>query len=283
MTPAQLKEHNTMLLLLKEKEKEKEDQEKEDIEERECSIDDMLSKKELLETIPELEHEIEELESWLENIGKEIETINNSLEWVGKEIASTKNDILVIKNNISISEKKLSDKIEQEIEGVYKTTSAIKNELNSLKDNDRKPKVERIIEKIELPEDLARLSDIPSLEEYTKKDDVYSKKETYNKQEVYNKREIDSKLQNTWWGKRYTEIKDDITDWYFTRSSDKIQEQINANAPWPSYTPFITLTNTEREALTPSVWRTVYCTDEIEWLYIYTSDWRQRIQTTIVM
>lgn len=282
MTPAQLKEHNTMLLLLKQKEREREEKEKENMEERENNIDDMLSKKELLETIPELEHEIEELELWLENIGKEIETINNSLEWVGKEIASTKNDIVVIKNNISISEKNLSDKIEQEIEGVYKTTSEIKNELNSLKDNDRKPKVERIIEKVELPKDLARLSDIPSLEEYAKKEEVYTKKETYNKQEVYNKREIDSKLQDTWWWKRYTEIKDDITDWYFTRSSDKIQEQINASS-WPSYTPFVTITNAEREALTPTIGYTVYCTDEVEWLYIYTSDWRQRFNMAIVM
>lgn len=276
MTPAQLKEHNTMLLLLKQKEREREEKEKENMEERKSNIDDMLSKKELLETVPELEHEIEELELWLENIGKEIETINNSLEWVGKEIATTKNDIVVIKNNISISEKKLSDKIEQEIEGMYKTTSEIKNELNSLKDNDRKPKVERIIEKVELPKDLARLSDIPSLQEYVKKEEVYTK------EEVYNKREIDSKLQSTQWGKRYTEIKDDITDWYFTRSSEKIQEQIDANAPWPTYTPFITLTNAERIALTPSIWRTVYCTDEIEGVYIYTSDWRQRRQMIIV-
>ena len=231
MTPTQLKEHNTMLLLLKEKEKEKEYKEKENMEERENNIDKILSKKELLETIPELEHEIEELEWCVDDIEKEIETINTWMDWIGKEIANNKNDILVIKNNISISEKKLSDKIE----GVYKTTSEIKNELNSLKDNDSKPKVERIIEKVELPKDLARLSDIPSLKEYAKKDEVYTKEETYHKQEVYNKREIDSKIQNTQWGKRYSEIKDDITDWYFTWSSEKIQEQIDANSPTLTY------------------------------------------------
>ena len=280
MTPEQLKEHNTMLLLQKQKKVEMELKQEEQEKERQNKIDEMLLQS---GTIPELEKEIEdikedieELEEGIDNLWKEIEIINNSIEQVWQQIATTKNSIVEIKNNIDISEKKLSDKIEQEIEEVYKTTSEIKNKLISLKDNDRKPKVERIIEKVELLKDLARLSDIPNLQEYVKRDEVY------NKEEVYNKREIDSKLQSTQWGKRYTEIKDDITDWYFTRSSEKIQEQIDASS-WPSYTPFISITNAERDALTPTIGYIVYCTDEVEWLYIYTSDWRQRFNMAIVM
>lgn len=84
------------------------------------------------------------------------------------------------------------------------------------------------------------------LKKYIKKDDVY------NKQEI-DKKFDDNQLFVRWW-------------WHVS-----------------SYTPFITITNAERLLLTPSIWYTVYCTDEIEWLYIYTSDWRQRFSMAVVM
>jgi hypothetical protein len=104
------------------------------------------------------------------------------------------------------------------------------------------------------------IEDKPSIEEVKEwLNNFYTKKETYSK------REIDRKLEdipNRWsttiftWGR-----------WWES---------------WASYTPFVTITNAERDALTPTIGYTVYCTDEVEWLYIYTSDWRQRFNMAIV-
>jgi len=89
----------------------------------------------------------------------------------------------------------------------------------------------------------------------------------YTKKEVYSKKEINDKLEDI--KPRGSTIVTWIWNWGWWSSS-------------PTYIPFILLTNAERDALTPSIWYTVYCTDEIEWLYIYTSDGRQRLQMIII-
>lgn len=61
MTPSQLKEHNTMLLLLKQKEAEEQEMEENKKQEREDKISELLNKE---DKTPELEHEIEELNLW---------------------------------------------------------------------------------------------------------------------------------------------------------------------------------------------------------------------------
>jgi len=279
MTPSQLKEHNTMLLLLKQKEAEEQEMEENKKQEREDKISELLNKE---DKTPELEHEIEEIES-------EVEALDSKLELINTKIPEIENNIVALKKENSILQKNNS-----KLDELYKYTLENKNEISRLKDNDRKPILEDInntidkkINNIKFPvvdiSWLAKKEDIPSLENIPTKNEVYSKAETYSKEEVYNKRQIDTKLENNKSWKRYTEINDSITDTWFTRSSDKIQETINSYTPAPTYTPFILLTNTDREALTPSIWYTVYCTDEIEWLYIYTSDGRQRLQMSIVL
>lgn len=271
LTPQQLKEHNRLLqqeLLLKQKEEQEElEREEQERIDHEKEIDDWIEK------IPTILQEIEKLQE----IKKENQTINNDIIIVWKQVKQ-KSDIWHKhkQSDIEWLDWKI-DKINTELNSL---PNKILNEAKKLIPNDRKPRVEDIIwlseyvnksiSNIEFPK-----QEKTDLSEYYTKDKVYTKDEVYNKTQTYTKKEVDNRLVRVSstgaWGYNY--INDNITDDYFTWSSTKI-----AN----NYTPFVTITNAQRLALTPSVGYTVYCTDTIEWVYIYTSDGRQRLQMIIV-
>lgn len=213
----------------------------------------------------EVKQDIENIQESIQEISQEIE---NNKELTNKRINDTNDKIekskIAFKEEINIvqsSQDKTISNIEKEISSI----NYEQNKLESVvKDKSDKIHKHNTADIIWLGEDIKKIKkdieDKPSIEEIKEwLNNFYTKKETYSK------KEIDRKLE-------------DIP----TRWSTIFTGGRGGWESWPTYTPFITLTNAERLALTPSVWWIVYCTDDIEWLYIYTSDGRQRLQMIIV-
>lgn len=214
----------------------------------------------------EVKQDIDNLQNSLseitEDISKEKELVNKRINDTNDKIEKSKIALQDEINIIQINQDKTISNIEKDISSINYEQNKLESVIKDKSDKVHKHNTADInwLDK-ELKQIKKDIEDKPSIEEVKEwLDNFYTKKETYSK------REIDRKLEDIptrWsttiftWGR-----------WWWEG--------------WPSYTPFVALTNTEREALTPEISRLVYCTDEIEWLYIYTSDWRQRIQTTIV-
>lgn len=267
LTPQQLKEHNRLLqqeLLLKQKEEQEElEREEQERIDHEKEIDDWIEK------IPTILQEIEKLQE----IKKDNQTINNDIIIIWKQVKQ-KSDIWHKhkQSDIEWLDWKI-DKINTELNSL---PNKILNEAKKLIPNDRKPKVEDIIWLSEYVNNSISKIEFPKIEK-TDLSDYYTKEEVYSKTQTYTKKEVDDKVGRNKQNGGYNYIRDSVTDDYFTRSSTKIESEIANN-----YTPFVTITNAQRLALTPSVGYTVYCSDTIEWLYIYTSSGRQRLQMIIV-
>lgn len=217
----------------------------------------------------EVKQDIENIQESIQEINQEIEDhkqltnkrINDTNDKIEKKVKQVENSVIDLCPKISsiqLDSKEIKDIVSKTIKELdNKITTSSKESKQSITNT-----AKEITDKLEKRDKELN----KQLEEKVNFEEV---KEAlnwfYTKKETYSKKEIDEKLDNLpkWW----TTI---INRWGGSSSS------------WPSYTPFITLTNTEREALTPSIWWIVYCTDEVEWLYIYTSDWRQIFNMTLV-
>lgn len=225
--------------------------------------------------------------SWFWEVKQDIENIQDSIWEINQEIEDNKeltnkriNDTneKIEKSKIALQSKidilqtdqnKIQTNQDKDISNIEKEISEIKyNQTKSeqvIKDKSDKAHKHNTTDIIWLDKELKKIKqdieDKPSIEEIKEwLSNFYTKVETYSRREIDRKLEdIPTKWSTTifTWGR-----------WWWES--------------WPTYTPFITLTNTEREALTPEISRVVYCTDEIEWLYVYTSDWRQRFNMAIV-
>ena len=222
-----------------------------------------------------------EVKNTIQNIQELISENNYDLsdykELVNKRINDTNDKIEKKATPILESIEKTKIDFKQEISTIRKDIDnktvdiiSLKDDIYKKADKDHKHNIKDIqgIESITDPvnKEIKRinkeLEDKATFEEVkTALDKVYTKKE------VYSKKEINDKLEDI--KPRGSTIVTWIWNWGWWSSS-------------PTYIPFILLTNAERDALTPSIWYTVYCTDEIEWLYIYTSDGRQRLQMIII-
>lgn len=214
----------------------------------------------------EVKQDIDNIQNTLSGI---TEDINKEKELVNKRINDTNDKIekskIALKEEINI----IKETRNNDVSNIEKKISSINYEQNTLElaVQDKSDKVHKHntsdinwLDK-ELKQIKKDLEDKPSIKEVKEwLNSFYTKKETYSKREIDRKLEdIPSRWSTTifTWGK-----------WWWESS--------------PTYTPFVTITNAERLALTPSIWRTVYCTDAVEWVYIYTSDWRQRRQMIII-
>ena len=220
----------------------------------------------------EVKQDIENIQESIQEINQEIEDnkeltnkrINDTNEKIEKSKIALQSKIDIIQtdqNKIQTNQDKTISNIEKEISEIkYDQTKS----EQVIKDKSDKVHKHNTADIIWLDKEIKKIKqdieDKPSIEEIKEWLSNF-----YTKTETYSRREIDRKLE------------DIPTKWstIFTGGRGGWES-------WPTYTPFITLTNTERLALTPSVWYTVYCTDEIEWVYIYTSDGRQRRQMIIV-
>lgn len=197
-----------------------------------------------------------------EDISKEKELVNKRINDTNDKIEKSKIALKEEINIIQINQDKALSNIEKDISNINYEQNRLESVIKDKSDKVHKHNTTDInwLDK-ELKQIKKDIEDKPSIEEVKEwLNNFYTKKETYSK------REIDRKLEDIptrWsttiftWGK-----------WWWES--------------WASYTPFITITNAERDALTPTIGYTVYCTDEVEWLYIYTSDWRQRFNMAIV-
>ena len=233
-----------------------------------------------IKTNATIESQFWEVKNTIQNIQESISENNYDLsdykELVNKRINDTNDKIEKKTTPMLESIEKTKVDFKQEISTIKKDIDNKTVDIISLKDEvywkankDHKHNIKDIqgIESITTPleKEIKRidkeLEDKATFEEVkTALDKVYTKKEVYSKKEINDKLEdikprgstIVTWIWNSWWSSA------------------------------PSYTPFILVTNAERDILTPSIWYTVYCTDEIEWLYIYTSDGRQRLQMIII-
>ena len=197
-----------------------------------------------------------------EDLDKEKELVNKRINDTNDKIEKSKIALKDEINIIQINQDKAISNIEKDISSINYEQNKLESVIKDKSDKVHKHNTADInwLDK-ELKQIKKDIEDKPSVEEIKEWLNNF-----YTKQETYSKREIDRKLEDIptrWsttiftWGR-----------WWWESG--------------PLYTPFITLTNAERLALTPSIWRTVYCTDEVEWVYIYTSDWRQRRQMIII-
>lgn len=214
----------------------------------------------------EVKQDIDNLQNTLseitEDISKEKELVNKRINDTNDKIEKSKIALKEEINIIQINQDKTISNIEKDISSINYEQNKLESVIKDKSDKVHKHNTTDInwLDK-ELKQIKKDIEDKPSIEEVKEGLNNF-----YTKGETYNKREIDRKLEDIptkWsttiftWGK-----------WWWES--------------WPTYAPFVTLTNAERLSLTPSIWRTVYCTDEVEWVYIYTSDWRQRLQMIII-
>ena len=213
----------------------------------------------------EVKQDIDNLQNSLseitEDISKEKELVNKRINDTNDKIEKSKIALKEEINIIQINQDKAISNIEKDISNISYEQNKLESVVKDKSDKVHKHNTADInwLDK-ELKQIKKDIEDKPSIEEVKEGLNNF-----YTKGETYSKIEIDRKLE------------DIPTKWSTT---------IFTWGRWweglPSYIPFATITNAERLALTPTIGYTVYCTDEVEWLYIYTSDWRQRFNMAIV-
>lgn len=200
----------------------------------------------------------EDIDKEKELVNKRINDTNDKIEKKSKQVESKIIDLYPKINNLQSNIKEIESNISDHKIDINRIDTKNKELWEEIKTNNKQLEKEIAKNKKELDKQLESKADFDEVK--TALDWFYTKEETYSKREIDRKLEdLPTKRSTTifTWGR-----------WWWESG--------------PTYTPFITLTNAERLALTPSIWRTVYCTDEVEWVYIYTSDWRQRRQMIII-
>lgn len=216
----------------------------------------------------EVKQDIENIQNTLSGINEELgdekalanKRINDTNEKIEKKYKQAESKIIDLYpqiNNLQSSIKEVEESILENETNIFKKIDIDYKELSISIDENRK-QLEDTITKNKKNTD-KELKEKVNFEEVKNALDEF-----YTKDETYSKREIDNKLESL-----PSKSVTNIIRWWSATS-------------WPVYAPFVTVTNAERELLMPDIWRIVYCTDEIEWLYLYTSQWRQIFNTILV-